>query len=194
MRKILTSTLLLCAFFSLSFLVPTAASATDNSKHMAVVAKEMMAGIHKATWIEEGKSSHLIYVFFDPNCPYCHRIYVNTRDLVKQNAIQIRWVPVGVLTATSYGKAVTMLESRDPLKAFYHDENNFSGENGGAADEALDGTDKTRNALKENTKLLRLTGFDAVPSILFLTNDGQPYLIQGSPPAGKLKAILKYVQ
>jgi protein-disulfide isomerase len=101
---------------------------------------------------------------------------------------------VGVLTATSYGKAVTMLEAKDPLKAFYHDENNFSGENGGAVDEALDGTDKTQKALKANTKLLRLTGFDAVPSILFMANDGQPYLIQGSPPADKLKAILKYVQ
>jgi thiol:disulfide interchange protein DsbG len=193
MRKILTGTMLLCAFFSLSFIVPTA-SAADNNGHMAAVAKEMMAGIHKATWIEEGKSAHVIYVFFDPNCPYCHRIYVNTRDLVKQNAIQIRWVPGGVLTATSYGKALALLDATDPLKAFYHDENNFSGEDGGAVDEALDGTDSTKKALKENAKLLRLTGFDAVPSILFLTNEGQPYLIQGSPPADKLKAILKYVQ
>ena len=193
MRKLLISTLLLCAFLGLSFITPLA-SAADDSAHMAAVAKKMMDGIHRATWIEEGKSTHVLYVFFDPNCPYCHRVYMNTRDLVKQNAIQIRWIPVGVLTATSHGKAVTILESKDPLKAFYHDENNFSGENGGAVDEALEGTDKTRKSLKENTKLLRLTGFDAVPSLLFMANDGQPYLIQGSPPPDKLKAILKYVQ
>ena len=105
MRKLLTSTfVLLFTLLSTSIVASNTASAADG--HMAVVAKEMMAGIHKATWIEEGKSPHLIYVFFDPNCPYCHQIYKNTRDLVKQNAIQIRWVPVGVLTATSYGKAL----------------------------------------------------------------------------------------
>lgn len=193
MRKISTGTLvLLFTLLFTNFLLPATANAAN--KNFAEIAKEMMAEIHSATWLEEGKSSHLLYVFFDPNCPYCHKVYVNTREAVKHGDIRIRWIPVGVLTATSYGKALTILDSKDPLKAFYHDENNYSGENGGAAEEALDGSDKAQKALKENTKLLRLTGFDAVPSILFDTKDDQPYLIQGSPPADKLKIILQYVK
>lgn len=183
--------LLLFTLFSLNFALPSTSAAAGST---AEIAAKMLARIDQATWIEEGKSAHQIYVFFDPNCPYCHRIYHDTRDLVKTDAVQIRWIPVGVLTPTSHGKALTLLDAKDPLKLFHHGEDNFSGDNGSAIDEALDGTEKANKALKTNRDILQITGFDGVPSILFRAKDGQAVLIQGAPPARKLKAILQYVE
>jgi thiol:disulfide interchange protein DsbG len=168
-------------------------SVAANS-HTHSVAGKMLDQIHHATWISEGNSPHVIYVIFDPNCPYCHRIYEETRDAVRQNTIQIRWIPVGILATTSYGKAISILDADDPLKAFYINENQYSISDGGGIDEALDGSDKTTAALKNNAALLRLTGFDPVPSILFRARDDRPILIKGAPPKGNLKELLPYVK
>jgi thiol:disulfide interchange protein DsbG len=193
MRQVLIGRfLLLFALLSMNFILPATSAAATGKR--AAIAEKMLTNIDQATWIEEGKSAHIIYVFFDPNCPYCHRIYTNTRDWVKHNKVQMRWIPVGVLTPTSRGKALTLLDSKDPLKLFHHGEDNFVGGEGSAIDEALDGSGKSVKALDNNAKLLRLTGFDAVPSILFRSKKGDPILIEGAPPANKMKIILQYVK
>ena len=193
MRQVFFSRfMLLFVLLSVNFMLPATSAAAKESR--AVIAEKMLTGINQATWIEEGKSPHVIYVFFDPNCPYCHRVYTNTRDWIKHNEVQIRWVPVGVLTPTSQGKALTLLDSKDPLKLFHHGEDNFVGGEGSDIDEALDGSVKSVKALKNNVKLLRLTGFDAVPSILFRSKNGDAILVEGAPPAEKMKIILQYVK
>ncbi len=193
MRQILTGrVLLLLALLSVNFMVSTTSAAAEGG--MAGVAEKILSRVDQATWIAEGKSAHVVYIFFDPNCPYCHRVYVDTRDWIKNNEVQLRWIPVGVLTASSYGKALTLLDAKDPLKLFYQNEEHYSGSDGGAIDEALEGTVTAKKALKVNADLLRLTGFDAVPSILFRTSNGQAIIVQGAPPAEKLKAILQYVE
>lgn len=177
----------LLMLISLNLAVSLPAVAADG--YMASVAKKMLAGIDKATWIQEGKNQHVVYIFFDPNCPYCHKLYQDTRDWVKRKAIEIRWIPVGVLTATSPGKAAAMLEAKDPLKAFYQDEEHYArGEGGGGIDETLMST-KTEAALKINVHLLRLSGIDAVPTILFRDGNGQPIIIQGAPSKDILRKI-----
>lgn len=192
MRQVLIGRfLLLFALLSMNFMLPATSVAKESR---TAIAEKMLTNIDQATWIEEGKSAHVIYVFFDPNCPYCHRVYTNTRDWIKNNKVQIRWIPVGVLTPTSHGKALTLLDSKDPLKLFHHGEDNFSGGEGSAIDEALDSPGKSQKALKNNVKLLRLTGVDAVPSILFRSKNGDPVLIEGAPPAKKMKIILQYVK
>lgn len=161
----------------------------------ASVAEMMLKGIDQATWITEGKSPHVVYIFFDPNCPYCHRLYTDTRGAVKRNEVELRWIPVGVLTATSFGKAAAILDAKDPLKAFYQNEDHYArGDGGGGIDEALGASDKTDKALSTNAGLLRLSGFDAVPSMLFRADNGQAVVIQGAPPADKLKVILQHVK
>lgn len=183
---------LLLALLSVNFMVSATSVAAENRKTSA--ADEMLARIDQATWIAEGKSEHVVYIFFDPNCPYCHRVYVDTRDWIKNNSVQLRWIPVGVLTPTSHGKALTLLDAKDPVKLFHESEDKFSGADGGALDESLGGSEKAEKALKVNAEILRLTGFDAVPSLLFRANNDQAILVRGAPPAENLKAILLYVK
>ena len=78
-----------------------AATNADRAQAMQQLAGSMLKDIGQTTWIKEGKGPHIIYIFFDPNCPFCHRLYVNTRAWIKQGKVQLRWIPVGILTTTS---------------------------------------------------------------------------------------------
>lgn len=194
MRRIITHPFIhLITLLSLSLMVAGTSSAAGG--RMAEAANAMLNKIDQATWIRDGKSEHVAYIFFDPNCPYCHSTYVNTRAAVKDNAIEIRWIPVGILTATSFGKAASILDAKDPLAAFYQNEDNYErSEGGGGIEEALEGTEKTQKALKTNAALLQMGGFNSVPSILFRDKNDQAIIIQGAPPAAKWKIILQNIK
>lgn len=174
----------------------TAAAADGgDSPSMRQVAGSLLKDIHRATWIAEGKGPHVVYIFFDPNCPYCHQLYEETRNRVKAGKVQLRWIPVGTLTATSAGKAAALLDAKDRLAAFYRNENGFDPSGGlGGIGESLGGTPKTEQALRVNEALLARTRFGAVPTMLFRADTGAPVLVQGAPPADKLATLLGHVQ
>ncbi len=186
----------LCRFYCLLFcLIGLSLAKTSLAGAKSPSAAErMLAGIDEATWVEEGQGPRVVYVFFDPNCPYCHQVYVDTRDYVKRGEVRLRWVPVGVLTTTSFGKAAAILDAKDPLQAFHQNEDHYQSGDGGAVDEALEASEKADKALAANARLLRFSGFDAVPSLLFRAKGGEAVLVQGAPPAAKLKRILEAVE
>lgn len=158
---------------------------------MQRLAESMLTDIDQATWVSEGKGPHIMYIFFDPNCPFCHKLYVNTRSWVKDGKVELRWIPVGILAATSAGKAAAILGAKDPLKAFYQNEDHYN--RGGGIEEDI-ASPEIEHKLKANASLLARTGFGAVPLMLFRANDGTPFLVQGSPPKDKLTVILDHVK
>ena len=176
----------------------TAAAAENLPKNEArqKAAASMLADIQQATWIRDGKSAHVVYVFFDPNCPYCHKVYEMLRLPVQRGEVELRWVVVGKLMATSVGKAATMLESKDPTEAFYRSERGFSQETGafGGIEEEPAPRDDTLRKLDANLALLKRSGFDAVPTLLFRTKDGKADIIRGAPPAAFLEKLLKELE
>ena len=173
----------------------TAAAAENPAKVEArqKAAASILTDIKQATWIRDGWSRHVIYVFFDPNCPYCHKVYEMLRLPVQRGAVELRWIPLGKLMATSTGKAASILEARNPTEAFYRNERGFSqatGSFGGIEEEPAPREDTLRK-LKANLDLLKRTGFDAVPALLFRTKDGKADIIRGAPPAEFLEKLLK---
>lgn len=173
----------------------TAAAAENPSKAEArqKAAASMLTDIKQATWIRDGKSAHVIYVFFDPNCPYCHKVYEMLRPQVQRGEVELRWVVTGKLMATSIGKAATMLEAKNPTEAFYRNERGFSQETGnfGGIEEEPLPREETIRQLNANLALLNRTGFDAVPALLFRTKDGKADIIRGAPPAVFLEKLVK---
>ena len=159
---------------------------------MQQIAASVLADIGKATWIAEGKGPHVAYVFFDPNCPYCHKLYEATRSEVQAGKLQLRWIPVGILLPTSHGKAVAMLGAKDPLKAFYQNEDHYTMGDGGI-DEDL-GTLEVEKKLSANEALLARTQLGAVPLMLFYSKEGEPVMNQGAPPKDRLAAILAHIK
>ena len=74
--------------------------------------------LEASRWIADGNSSapRIIYVFTDPNCPFCAKLWADARPWVDSGKVQLRHVIVGILTPTSRGKAATLLTDKNPSK------------------------------------------------------------------------------
>ena len=195
-RRYLATLVTACLLISAGNLTAAAAENPSKAEARQKAAASMLANIQQATWIRDGKSTHVMYVFFDPNCPYCHKVYEMLRPQVQRGEVELRWVVVGKLMATSTGKAAAMLEAKDPTEALYRNERGFSQETGsfgGIEEEPAPRADTLRR-LNANLALLNRSGFDAVPALLFRTKDGMADFIRGAPPAAFLENLVKELE
>lgn len=75
-------------------------------RHNTVVDKEaLFKKIEKSSWISHGDSKKILYVFFDFRCPACAEVHLHLNKLVKENKVQVRYIPVGVLGPNSLARA-----------------------------------------------------------------------------------------
>jgi len=192
-RRYLATLVTACLLISAGNLTAAAAENPSKAGARQKAAASMLADINQATWIRDGKSTHVMYVFFDPNCPYCHKVFEMLRPQVQRGEVELRWVVVGKLMATSTGKAAAMLEAKDPTEALYRNERGFSQETGsfGGIEEEPAPREETLRQLNTNLALLNRSGFDAVPALLFRTKDGKADIIRGAPPAAFLEKLVK---
>jgi thiol:disulfide interchange protein DsbG len=72
----------------------------------------------QADWIAEGsaKPNQIVYVFSDPNCPYCHALWQSARPYLERG-IQLRHIVVGVMHSSSRKKAAQIYAAADPVAA-----------------------------------------------------------------------------
>src|SRR5262245_32108302 len=73
----------------------------------------------RATWVSEPATrdgAPIIYVFTDPRCPYCHRLWQQIRRL-SSRPVEFRYVLVGVIAPQSGAQAAAILQAEDPLAA-----------------------------------------------------------------------------
>lgn len=175
---------------------PQAQAATQAKPSAAQDARqqklaETFNAIEKASWVAEGKGTRILYIFFDPNCPYCHKLYESLRTHVGKNDLELRWIPVGILMTTSFGKAAAILEAKDPVAAFRQNEEKFSA--GGAAQETFASAESEKR-LKQNEKLLTQIGGISVPTLVFRNAAGLIQVSQGGPSKNKVDAFLAQVK
>ncbi len=147
-----------------------------------------------ATWIAEGNGPRLVYIFFDPECPYCHKVYQATRSWIDKDGLQFRWIPLGILMPSSAGKATAILEAKDPLAAFHKNEDEFSPapKFGGIA-EAIPSAQSTKR-LQHNAELFKQTRMPGVPVIMFREASGKVHIADGVPSPHLLNEMLRSVK
>jgi len=143
-------------------------------------ADTVLAAAPTAAWIAEGRGKRIVYIFIDANCPSCALLYRNLRTLIEPQDLQIRWVPVAVVSATSLGKAAAILQASDRLAALRHNEERFRGESYSGGIEEDIPTAETEQKLRTNERLLNTLDIPVVPSMLFAGKDGRAVLIQGA--------------
>lgn len=198
MRKLAALFVMLVTTFlaAPSFALERAQGPLLKGEALQKAAESMLRDINQASWIRDGQSRHVIYVFFDPNCPYCRRVYEGLRDRVEIGDVELRWTPVAVLMATSPGKAAALLESKNPAEALHINERNFSVETGsfGGIPEEPVPKPETEVKLARNLALLRRSGMDSTPALLFRTRTGQVRFIVGAPPGPVLKSIVESLE
>lgn len=75
--------------------------------------------LERSAWIADGRpeAARVVYVFTDPNCPFCAKLWADARPWVASGKVQLRHVIVGILTSTSPAKAAALLAAKDPVRA-----------------------------------------------------------------------------
>jgi thiol:disulfide interchange protein DsbG len=148
-------------------------------------------------WIEDGRASapRTIYMFTDPNCPYCNKLWTDARPWVEAGKVRIRHLVVGILTPTSNGKAATLLDAASPAKALaeYEKSQSFSTAQMIASGKvrALDAEvlkplavipPLIQSELDANRNLMLSLGLEATPAVVWRDERGQFQILQGLTP------------
>jgi thiol:disulfide interchange protein DsbG len=139
--------------------------------------EQLYDGVVASNWIKLGQdSAPVIYTFIDPECPHCHDLIKNIRKsgYLEQGLLQLRLIPVGVLTENSLAEASFLLASPTPEKDLYR---HLDGEKGVLL------VDKNVNTqgVQKNIKLMQDWKLDMTPFSVYRTRDGKVKVLQGVP-------------
>ncbi|HWI83718.1 thiol:disulfide interchange protein DsbG [Ramlibacter sp.] len=168
----------------------------------------MTAGVWKelerSHWIGDGKADapRVVYVFTDPNCPYCNKFWADARPWVDSGKVVLRHIMVGILTPTSAGKAAALLASKDPAAALSAYERGHVAENakvlGAGRPKPLgDGSLKPLASippaigaqLDANEKLMASLRLQATPAFAWRDATGAVQTRTGAPPAAMAQIL-----
>lgn len=153
------------------------------------LAERVWTQLGSSKWIADGSAaaSRVVYVFTDPNCPYCRKFWNDARPWVKAGKVQLRHVMVGILGPTSPGKAAALLSASDPSSALSQYE--LQQTVGGLKPLNPIPAD-IRAQLDANYKLMTQLGSSATPTIFYKDSKGTLQKMQGAPSEDKLSQIL----
>lgn len=145
--------------------------------------KVMWETLKDSAWIADGSDSadKFVYVFTDPNCPYCKRLWNDARPWVDAGKVQLRHVMVGTLGESSQKKAAYLLSAKNPEAAL---QDNESGKK--PAKEIKTIADQQRQQLDENQQLMARLGASGTPAILYLDPTGMLQMHPGAPQGEQL--------
>jgi len=170
----------------------TATAAQDR-----VVAQNLMNDLVDSSWIQDGNGSKIVYLFFDPNCPYCHHVFGSLMKIRKARAdLQFRWIPLGMLGSNSMAKAAAIIQAPDPLKAFVTNEKNYgflNSDTGGGIPPAKQVDAASQTILDENLSILQGQNLYGIPVVVFQADDGKPFYFSGQRSEAQLREILAHV-
>lgn len=169
----------------------TALAAGNQQKSRLEIA---LAAAPKATWIAQGEGRRELYIFFDPNCAYCPMIYKNLQPLIAPYDLQLRWIPVAMLDATSLSRAAAILQAKNSKAALDYNEAHYNtaAHTGSISEEIPSATTETR--LRANEALLNQVGIPVVPTVLFRGKTGEAMVIQGALSPVALRKVLDRVR
>lgn len=145
--------------------------------------------LESTTWIADGADDapRKIYVFIDPNCPFCHHFYEDARPWVKAGKVQLRTILVGVLKPSSPGKAAALLSAKDPVAAYRQHEAHYSS---GGIKPLDDIPSRLSDKITTNNALMTSLNIRGTPGIVSRDSDGKIHVHQGVPQDDTLTDIL----
>ncbi|MFA7276867.1 MAG: thioredoxin fold domain-containing protein [Pseudobdellovibrionaceae bacterium] len=148
-------------------------------------AEKLFDSAENSNWFTIGqKTAPALYIFFDPECPHCHDLIKDVRKsgFLEQGLVQLRLIPVGVLSENSLIEAAYLLASPDPQKDMFK---RLDGDHGALL------IDKNANTqgVQKNMKIMQEWGLDVTPFSIYKDRYGKIKVLQGRP--GSLKDIVQ---
>lgn len=161
--------------------LPAAAKAPSTPKPNAA---QVLAGIRKTTWFTVGnpKAPKILWAGMDPNCIFCHLTFEHLLPYIQKGEVQLRIMPVGFLKPSSLPKAVTILQSKDPAKAWGYDEAHFNvemEEGGIVPGNNLSAEDRAE--VQANWAWMNRDGYYGTPLLVWKNTDGKAVVEDGMP-------------
>ena len=153
------------------------------------IAKEVLARLEKSTWIADGRKDapRIVYMFDDPNCPYCNKFWHQARPWVESGKVQLRHIMVGLLSPDSAGKSAALLTDKQPEAALKQHE--VAG--GGSLLKALETVpSNVQEQLDANLALMTGLGSEATPTIVYRDSKGRLQMQKGLRPAQVMSELL----
>ncbi len=155
----------------------------------APMSKAVWAKMENTAWIQDGKldAPRTVYLFSDPNCPYCNMFWQQARPWVESGKVQLRHIMVGIIREDSPGKSAALLAAKDPAKALQEHEKAGKASTLKALDKVPEAVQKK---LEANLALMEELGLAATPAIFYQDEKGQLQSQQGAPRPEMLGKIL----
>jgi len=152
----------------------------------------LFGGLGSTGYIVEGPVSHAkstLYVFFDPNCIYCHLTWKALQPY-ERAGLQVRWIPVAFLKPTSAAKAAAIMQAKDPEAAFRDNELRFNKatEDGGIPPLSNPAA-ASLSRISENGRLMSRFGSNGTPTLVWKDKGGVVRAIYGLPKLSELPSI-----
>lgn len=149
-----------------------------------------LAATQRLTGITVGHGLPVLYVYFDPNCPFCHTLYTTLEPIASR--LSVRWIPVAILAASSGPRGAAILQGGP--KALAYNEHHFSrtGEEGGIAPSR----DKTTAlAVARNTLTLTESGASSLgtPTLVWKDRRGV-HVVVGVPAKEQLASLIESLE
>ncbi|MBA1200957.1 thiol:disulfide interchange protein DsbG [Pseudomonas capeferrum] len=153
------------------------------------MSKAIWAKMEKSAWIADGKpdAPRTVYLFSDPNCPYCNLFWQQARSWVTSGKVQLRHIMVGIIRQDSPAKSAALLASQDPSKALQAHESAGKASTLKPLDKIPDSVQKQ---LDDNLALMEELGLSATPTIFYQDENGHLQTQQGAPRPEMLEQIL----
>jgi thiol:disulfide interchange protein DsbG len=151
--------------------------------------KEMWQQLESSTWIQDGAADapRIVYMFSDPNCPFCNMFWKQARPWVEAGEVQLRHVMVGMLRPDSAGKAAALLVAKDPQESL----NAHEAAGKVSKLEPIERiSPKVTEQLEANLTLMGEMGASATPAIYYLDDEGRLQQQQGAPRPDSLSKIM----
>lgn len=125
------------------------------------------------------KPKSVIYAIFDPNCSYCHYLWLALRPY-EAAGLQVRWVPVGFLNEDSLIKAAAVIDGGDRVLTQLQESFEEGFRMQGRVSAGL------KSKLDENRELMHTAHVHGTPGIFYRDRSGHVMKCSGMP---KLRAL-----
>ncbi|HEY4318582.1 MAG TPA: thiol:disulfide interchange protein DsbG [Herbaspirillum sp.] len=154
--------------------------------------------LERARWVLDGsiKAPRIVYVFTDPNCPYCNKFWGDSRPWVASGKVQLRHILIGILSPTSAGKAAAILIDSNPsLRLENHERGQMAagakilatGRPVAMGDSALKPLAEIPAAIESqlasNAHMMQAFGISGTPGLVWQDAHGKIQMRAGAPAA-----------
>lgn len=153
----------------------------DITKSLKSPSEQMFADIEGSNWVALGDpKAPVLYMFVDPECPFCHEFMKSLRKDIDGGRIQVRMIPVGLKEDTRTQAALLLAIPNAQARWFRH----LDGDK-----EALPVTPGiNEQGVERNMSVMQSWKLNVTPLSVYRAKDGKVKVVQGR--AKDLKALI----